>query len=1018
MEFEPTVSQLKAITYPSGPLLIIAGAGTGKTSTLILRMEHMIKKGLWRQGNIVLLTFTDRATEEVSARVRDHLTNSAEEITISTFHRFCNRLVREYSKSPDAEKLLLQEDDITFLLLSRFDELKFLKSHDFRTDPVNAVVKSFVPFFNRIRDELISPEELEQKFREADVSQEFMTTQFPGMSEKVDPEEYLRQFNDLVRVYDSYQSWKKELGVVDYGDMILDCWEMLNTDASILRLVREQFRHIVIDEYQDNNYGLNRIATLIAGDRPSITVVGDEDQCIYSFRGANYYNIRDFRQKYGVKKNRGETTLEDNHRSTEEILDAANASIAHDTNRTPKILKSATRRHGPKPVWHVGERLQVLAGIPRLVRRVVNDGRHFGDIAVLCRSWNHVKEVAQAVQMASIPVDVFVERFFSVPEVRSLLAWGHLVCGDVKADISLFHLLTRYGGRPFAEKFFHDYDTPAGDSLIADLNASVLGMDLTRQEKETLQWFIGCIDKLRHELKQNRRADEMVWEILKITDMLKPTRHNYRYRHRLALANVGHIMTLAESFSLREESKTLDRWLEYMSVLVLDGSRPAVQPEFHDSSIAVQVMTVHKSKGLQFPVVIIPFLRSGSFPVNYRPSSVIDRLPEEWYHWRKPEDTTPKDDHLNEERRIFYVAITRAMDEVHFYGPDKARSVLLEEIQSRSEEYVERKDMTKQASSGKRDTQSKLKQKLLVELNRELSARQYENAHLVIDGLQTVEETGELPRDHPYARLMDGISEDDREIIEKAEDIIHLSASSVEEYDRCPYKYRLGRIDRVPERKSRVQMEFGTIIHNVLQEFHSIQKDLTEDQNLQTLLSLLEKHWRSEAFEYLMREEEFKRQGKQMLGNYLEFFKTDRPNVVAREARFDFRIDEIHTQVSGKIDRIDSDEDGLIVTDYKTGKMREKARSNLQLALYTEALRRNAVEGVEGTPVLVRLHFLRYPDDPIESHVFEPGDLTKHLDKVKEAANGIRKRKFNPIVGRHCNYCDYRDFLCPAWENR
>lgn len=388
-------------------------------------------------------------------------------MAISAFHSFCNRLVREYSPSPDAEKLLTRDEDITFLLLDRFDTLTFLSSRSFKADPVKAVRRSFVPFLSRLRDELLSAREIESQLAEFESMEKLLHEQFPSLSEKTDPEEILRQFKDLIQVYRSCEDWKRELKVVDYSDMILDCWEMLKGDPAILDKVRKDCRHIIIDEYQDNNYALNRIATLIAGDEPDLTVVGDEDQCIYSFRGANYHNVRDFRQKYGVTKNEGETALEENHRSTQEILDLANVSISHDSHRTPKTLISATGRHGPKPVWHVGTRRQTLGEIPRLVKKLVNEERkYYGDIALLCRSRNHVKAVAESLQWASIPTDVFVERFFSVPAVRTLLAWGHLICGDSRSEMALFRIHHEYASRSFAERISQALHEDEDDDVI------------------------------------------------------------------------------------------------------------------------------------------------------------------------------------------------------------------------------------------------------------------------------------------------------------------------------------------------------------------------------------------------------------------------------------------------------------------------------------------------------------------------------------------------------------------------
>ncbi|MFQ6674046.1 MAG: ATP-dependent helicase, partial [Fidelibacterota bacterium] len=984
--------------------------------------------------NIVVLTFTERATRELLVRIKNELQRNAHGMVISTFHAFCNQLVREYSKSPLAEKLLLQESDITFLLLDRFDELTFLASSQFRTNPARAVTRSFIPFFNRIRDELLTPEDLTNKLAGMDLSVESLPDHFPGLSNRTDPDEYIRQFDDLVRVYETYQSWKSELGVVDYADMILDCWEMLNRHSNILHRIRKRFRHVIIDEFQDNNYALNRVIGLMAGKTSSLTVVGDEDQCIYTFRGANYYNIKEFRNRYGVSPGAGEVILDENHRSTQEILDLANASITHDRNRTVKELRSARGLHGSRPVWHVGDGAQTLEAIPRLVSNLVTPASNrrtqgsgsYGDIAILCRTWNQVKTVGKALERAFIPVDIFVERFFSIPAIKDVLAWGEIVCNTRKSDSALFRVLVQLVGHPFAGAVFRESKSRTLRDRLQQLEKLTSGNGGTGVRKDRLRWILDTVEQLERKVHQKRPADEMIWEILKATDLLKEARRSYRYAQRLALTNVGHLLSLAEMFAAREQEKTLDRWLKYMDVLALDASLPAFQPEFHDSSAAVQVMTIHKSKGLEFPIVMIPFLRSGSFPLNYVPVSQIDSLPEGWYHWPKPPETTPRDEHVNEERRIFYVAVTRAREQVHLFGPEKAGSLFVREILSESGEYVERTDMSRGEPLPQEGGRSGVKQKLLVELNRELSAHHYDNAHHLINGLRSLELEGKLPEDNPYAYLTKetnvppvgslGRWKTVKDVTEPAAgrpvpSEVTLSASRVEEYDTCPYKYRLSKVDRVPERKSRAEMEFGIIIHNVLDEFHG-----SEDQSVESLLLLLEKHWRREAFEYLIREQEFRRQGERILKDYFDYIQAHPPLVAAREATFDFKIKKLNVRITGKIDRIDRDGDSLTVTDYKTGKNRQKAKQSLQLALYSEALRRNAVQGIEGTPGSARLHFLRNPSNPLESCTFSPADLEKHLHRVNRVAEGIRRRKFDPKPGWHCDNCDYRDFLCPAWE--
>jgi RecB family exonuclease len=209
-------------------------------------------------------------------------------------------------------------------------------------------------------------------------------------------------------------------------------------------------------------------------------------------------------------------------------------------------------------------------------------------------------------------------------------------------------------------------------------------------------------------------------------------------------------------------------------------------------------------------------------------------------------------------------------------------------------------------------------------------------------------------------------------------------------------------------------MEFGSIIHKVLEEFYK-----SNIYTLKNLLELLEKHWRTEAFEYLIREMEFKKQGQKILTDYYSFFEKNSPNAIQIEATFDFIMPSDNIRLTGKIDRIDKDGDLLSVTDYKTSISNTgKAKNSLQLALYIEAIKRNAIQGIAGKPGKAILHYLRYPEDPLNEHNFTELDWLKAEQKIKNAAHGIRRQDFSPKPDNYkCKSCDYRDFLCSAWEN-
>jgi DNA helicase-2/ATP-dependent DNA helicase PcrA len=1003
-------AQSKAITNPPGPTLILAGAGTGKTTTLLHKIRYLILTRGILPENLLVLTFSEKAAQELSRKANELLENLSEPVFISTFHAFCNHLVRMYQESENSERLLIQENDILFLIAKRFDELNFLKSHTFRNNPLEAIRSSFIPFFNRIRDELLTSDDVHRLVKKDHI----VNVEFPTLKDGYDPIEAANQLSDLIQVYDQYQKWKIKFGFTDYADMILDCWRMLEQNSHILSEVNKMYQHIIIDEYQDNNYALNKIMNKLASNTSSITVVGDEDQCIYSFRGANYYNITDFQKRYG--NNLSTIKLTKNYRSTNEILNLANVSIQHDENRTPKALISEDDSSGPKPVYYTGEKREILSGIPDIIRSELEAGtRNFSDFAVLCRTWNQVKDVTEALEHAAIPVAAFTEEFFAIPIIKDILAWATLVEKNENCKSALYRIFTQYFGEEKVRSTFKEFSNTK--TLI---DPQLIFANIIKQnnlEKGVVETTKELWDTLKSLWKYNEkkpRADEVLWEILRSTDLVTELRQDYTYSTRVALKNMGYLFSITNSFVIRETDNSLTGWLHYMSILATDFGMSAIQPNVYATS-GVQVMTVHRSKGLEFSVVLIPFLRSGSFPLNYTPSSMIDALPESWYNWPKPEGLTPRDEHINEERRIFYVAVTRAKEKLFILGPEKSQSRFVKEIFEKSEKIMEIYKMDHHEDLSVKRLNNTIKEKLFVELNHELSAHQYQNAHEIVDAIKSIELEGKLPSSSPYKQLIPtGKKSSVPETENNVDSLLSLSASAVEEYHNCPLKYRLNRIDNIPERKSKVQMEFGSIIHKVLEEFYK-----SNIYTLKNLLELLEKHWRTEAFEYLIREMEFKKQGQKILTDYYSFFEKNSPNAIQIEATFDFIMPSDNIRLTGKIDRIDKDGDLLSVTDYKTSISNTgKAKNSLQLALYIEAIKRNAIQGIAGKPGKAILHYLRYPEDPLNEHNFTESDWLKAEQKIKNAAHGIRRQDFSPKPDNYkCKSCDYRDFLCSAWEN-
>ncbi len=235
-DITPNEQQRKAIEHPPGPLMILAGAGTGKTFTLLHRIRHLISSDQIQPEHVLLLTFTEKATTEARETIHDILGEKAESIFVGTFHSFCHSIMRRYGPAERVDDVLWQESDILYYLINHFDEMDFIRSRVFSDNPIKAIRESFIPFFNRVSDELLSPAELESKLKDMDNSQEWFAHNFPGIHDKNTRfDDVAFQLHDLVQAYSFFQKTKADNNALDFGDMILDCFEVLKNNQSVLK---------------------------------------------------------------------------------------------------------------------------------------------------------------------------------------------------------------------------------------------------------------------------------------------------------------------------------------------------------------------------------------------------------------------------------------------------------------------------------------------------------------------------------------------------------------------------------------------------------------------------------------------------------------------------------------------------------------------------------------------------------------------------------------------------------------
>ena len=985
IKISPNSKQRSAIEHPPSPLMILAGAGTGKTFTLENRIVYLIKEYKVDPKHLLAITYTEKAANELKNRVIEKVGAKAHSMTVNTFHAFCYKLLRDNDFS---SKQLLDESEAVHMFLTRFDELKPFESTEFPLDPQRAITESFMPFFNRMRDELIDPEKVKVSQLKDDDTLTNETRQ---------------QLSDLKRIYPLFQSWKEELNVVDYGDMILSAYQMISTNKSILKNIQDNYRHIIIDEFQDNNFALNEIVNLIAGKRNYVTAVGDDDQVIYSFRGANNFNIQAFRERYGDHEKYQSIALETNYRSNQAILDLANESIKNNPERVEKTLTSYLKAAGEKPVRFWGEKSQQLDYLINEILHLNNEGIRCKDIAVLCRTHGQATIIMDALSRSGIPTIPHYMGLLNCSGVKDIIAWCQVIAGGSHQDSAMYRIIYNALGERIAYEIFSKFKR----------NDRNTRYDLIRNDKSIrhkypkIDTIISTIIKLQDAAKK-KSTGEMTWMIAELLNKLKPHADNYTMDDQYQILNVGNFLKRSQDFTKRNrKNDNLRSFNRYLEAIMRSGGLPGLKPQSYREQDGVIVNTVHGVKGAEFPIVFIPFLRSASFPLNFRSIKRVNKPPDDWLNYAQNTDLTPKEHHQCEERRLFYVAVTRAKQKLYLLVPKKATSPFIKEL---PDTLMEDHEMSTQDKNVK--YHSDLKVKYETSLQKALAREDYDRVNEYSLALKVIHEhekgneinLGELDWEKQLKTEFE--SDFQPPVLER----VHLSASAIETYEACALKFRLGRIDGIPQTANKPELVFGNIIHSVLQRYHEHGKD----QSLERILRLLNEEWKENSFDYQVREEKFKEQGIEMLTRYQSNMSDNPPVVVRTEEQFTFDIGPI--TIRGAIDRIDKTSEGISILDYKTSKTSSSAKSNLQLAVYSMYLEQLEDDEIGGLPESSILYFLRDEEEPVRDHSFTSEEIAKTKEKILAVAAGIRKREFSTNKGKHCDWCDYKNLICPAWE--
>jgi DNA helicase II / ATP-dependent DNA helicase PcrA len=966
--FEPDERQREAIEHVRGPMLVVAGAGTGKTTVLTRRIARLVREGHARPTEILAVTYTKNAVQDMRERVRDELRGTdVSGLQIATFHEYCNELLGRYGKQFG----VLDDQDLWIYLRKRIRELHL--NYFVRAANVSQFLHDLLNFMRRCHDDLVGPEKYAAYVSELERGE----VAIPRVSKSKDAdnlsdEEVIGRCQEIASVFTTVERMLHEDNLGTFGHMIIHAHALLQGNAELLAGERQRTRFILADEFQDVNFAQVKILQQLAGEERNVFAVGDPDQAIYRFRGASSAAFGLFQQHFPEAKM---VVLEKNRRSTTTILRSAFALIA----KNPDVFPPG---QGPASAY---QRSPLISAREEEASR---DGRPLSPLLV-----DSVVLAAKEVECPDL-VATIRDR-----QRKSRCKWSDfaiLYRQHFHRELIVAELVEQ--GIPFAIENMDVVDTPEARDLFACLGAVVSVNDSASLFRvASFPQFAIDPEKLRAGIRaipRDERKSGVASVLAKIENgpavlnILQQVRDEVT---RAATMSSGVLNIIIRNFGLNRTSPAIiavldfvKRWedkpkaitktgdiAEFIDYLQYFRTAGGVIPISTGAENAVRLMTAHVAKGLEFNHAFIIRANSNSFPSSYK-EPLVD-FPRELQGAGSIPLFDDKEISRQEERRLFYVAMTRARDSLTIYarqgrGKDPTPDGFL-------------RDLLKDAS-----LKPWLRQRHALEFQTDLFAE----AAAALPG-SPVSEWLKLPPAFDLAAK--------------------LSASALQTYEICPLQFKLEREWRIPGEVP-AAMEYGATIHRILLAYYAsvrLGRTIEDDQ----LIELFKTDLRAAGIEEKYQQELYERQGIDQLRQFLAACKrAPVPQVMHTEESFEMQIGQ--AKVVGRIDRIDQLNNGRVaITDYKTGrpKSQEDADRSLQLSIYALAAREKW--GYRADQIM----FYNLEDNNAVVTRRTEGQLQECKQKVEEVSQKIAAEEFDAKPGFYCTFCAYRT-LCPATEKR
>ncbi len=1019
-------AQRKAVTHGDGPLLIVAGAGTGKTTVVTQRIAWLIVEQGLKTDNVLAVTFTDKAAQEMTDRVSALLPYGYLDLWVSTFHSFCERLLKEHGL-----EIGLNTD---FRLVNETEQWRLVRRHLDRFDldvyrPLGNPTKfihALLKHFSRAKDEAVSPEEYLQYAESQKLDRD--SDAFVKRKSADDAVSDVLRYTEIAQAYHTYQQLLHAENALDFGDLLTWTLKLFRERPALLAQYRQQFHHILVDEFQDTNWAQYELIKLLAQPRNNLTVVGDDDQSIYKFRGASISNILEFKKDF---PDSAEVVLTTNYRSKQSILDFAYRFIQlNNPNRlefqlgnpkndpkgksltTPISKKLTAEREGPGTVdlLHAESqddeadlvadtilKTKMESGSKKREARskereagsrepAAESSLGWGDFAVLVRANDHAASLIDSFRRKGIPHQFFASRgLFRKEDVLDVLAYLRLLDDYHEstalyrvAQLTVFHI-------PTADLIELGHAAKRTSASLYDVFRRVATLsNVSVPGKQGVEKLLQLIDRHTEQARM-KTVMEVIMAFLRESGVLAEFENPNDAVQYERTKTMLQFLKVVQDFQRGNDRPSVHEFLDDMTAQIEAGEQGSLVFDLDDTPDAVRIMTIHGAKGLEFSYVFVTQLVDKRFPTIERKEQIV--LPDALV-----KEILPSGDvHIQEERRLFYVAATRARDGLFLswasdYGglTRKKPSVFLYE-------------------SG-----------LLQYPLRDESA----NVKRTFPGSAI-----ERPAPPLEPELRRAIEKDDA-----------FNYYKLHSYELCPWRYRYEHVLKVPGRKTG-NLSFGQSVHATLFEFFKLLKQRADaeqgslferkathratvtEKNLvseKELLALYEKDWVNEWYESPREMNDRKEQGRAALKRFYQEHDGKWPIPLKLEQ--DFAVKEGQITLLGKIDRIDvldatADPPTVEIIDYKTSegtKKLFKQSDKYQLFLYTLAVQDPQLFNLN----VQKLTFSFIISGEVESYEPRTPDLEQARTWANDIIAKIKAGQLAPTPGPVCRTCDFRD-ICP-----